>query len=187
MASTTKELGLTTSNQLRLTDNLTKAFLLTGAGGEAAVGGIEAFTKGLARGGASGRDMLFVLTQFPEIADVIATHLGVTRAELKRLAEQGQLSSQKLVDIFTNTDDFGKAFEKRAPTIGEGFTKIQNSLTAFVGAFSSASGAGSGFYDVLSKIAELVPKSGSLFAMLLTHPLDTLLMSDEEVDDEPTF
>jgi tape measure domain-containing protein len=157
MANAGKELGLSQKEVLNFTKSLNQAVILSGASSEEAAAGLMQLGQGLGSGALQGDELRSVLEQLPQVADVIADSLGVTRGELRKLGSEGKISAETVIKAFREAEtDLNDRFAKTVPTISQGFTVMNNNLFATVGAFNASSGAGESFARVLLALSDHV-------------------------------
>ena len=148
----------------------------TGDGYEATLRRAETLNKLLAVGGATAQEVSSVMTQLSqaltsgtlqgdelrslreaapiEILDAIAKAAGVTRGELKKMGEEGQLTSDiiiKALDSLADTAD--EKFSKTAQTTGQAMTNINSALVTFVGRVDEGLGSSEGLIAALNDLS----------------------------------
>lgn len=141
LSSVAQRLGRSQSELLRVTETVNQAVALSGATTSEAAGALRQFSQGLGSGTLRGEELNSVLEQLPILADIIAERLGVTRGELRGLAEQGRLTSEVLLSALEGASDgIAERFSQSVPTISAAFTVLNNNLTKFVGETDQATG-----------------------------------------------
>lgn len=157
IANNTKDLGLAQTDQLRITELLTKGFQLTGMSMGEAAGAVVQLGQGFAVGTLRGDELNSVLESLPMVADAIAAKFGVQRGALKALGEQGKISSKDLADaILASGQSLDEAYTKRLPTIQNAFNVLSNTFTTVAGKVNENTGAGAALSLVLVKLANTV-------------------------------
>jgi phage-related minor tail protein len=74
------------------------------------------------------------MEQAPALAMAIADGMGVTVGELRKLGEQGKITSLAVVDALKlQSDAVDKQFAQMAKTLGDATTTIKNSFIDIVG------------------------------------------------------
>lgn len=154
MAFALKDVGVSTNDVLKLTENLSKAMIVSGATQAEAAGALQQLSQGLAAGTLRGQELNSVMEQLPYVAGMIADKMGVTIGELRKLGEQGKLTGKEVFNaILQATDEIDAKFAKTTPTIAQGFSQMGNSLLEFVGLVGKATGASSGLAVALGSVA----------------------------------
>jgi lambda family phage tail tape measure protein len=157
LAFNTRNLGLTQQEVLTVTKALNQAVVLSGAGSREASNAIIQLSQGLASGTLRGDELRSVLEQLPFVADIIAKGFDVDRAALRRLAADGQITSEQIVRAFRDAaPEIEKAFARVQPTISQAFTVLQNEILAGVGEFNKATGASNAFANAILNIADSI-------------------------------
>lgn len=137
-----RELGLSQRDTLQFTESLNQAVILSGASAQEAQAGLIQLSQGLSSGTLRGDELRSVLEQLPAVADVIAKQLGVTRGELRKMGEDGEITADKVITAFANArEELGERFAKTVPTIGQSFEVLKNNVIALTGEFLTNSGA----------------------------------------------
>lgn len=158
-----RDLGLTQKDVLQFTESLNQAVKLSGASGAEATAGIIQFSQGLASGTLRGDELRSVLEQIPAVGDVIAKQLGVTRGELRKMGEEGTITSDKIILAFKNAkEELNEKFAKSVPTISDAFIVVGNSITKYVGELDKAYGISTAVTGALIALAnnmDLVAKA----------------------------
>jgi tape measure domain-containing protein len=112
-------------------------------------------TKALASGQVEGKGLNAVFENGSVIARVLADSLGVSTAQLRLMADEGRLSSNKLVEALTQAPP--KLRDQAFPiplTIGQSLTLVKNAFSEFVGKAADVSGAGRGIANALAFVAD---------------------------------
>lgn len=160
MAFALRDAGVSQNEVLKFTENLNKALALSGAAGAEASGALIQLSQGLASGTLRGQELNSILEQTPYIASLIATELGVSTGELRKLGEQGKITGPIVFKAITNANDLSSKFAESTPTLAQGFITINNSLLNFVGHLNEATGAGTGTARVLMQMADAIDRMG---------------------------
>lgn len=152
-----RDLGKTQGEVLKFTETLNKAILLSGASAAEAQAGMIQLSQGLASGTLRGDELRSVLEQLPVVADIIAKQLGVTRGELRKMGEEGTITSEKIFEAFKNASEgIDGSFGKTVPTIAQGFTILQNSFQKYIGELDESLGISRGVVEVLGFMSDNV-------------------------------
>jgi tape measure domain-containing protein len=154
IANNTKDLSLAQTDQLRVTELMTKAFMTTGLSMNEAKNAVIQFGQGLSAGVLRGEELNSILENAPPIADAIAAHFGVARGALKALGEQGKITSKDVIDgMLAAGKSIDDAFATRIPTVANAFTTLQNSVQVAFSQFDKGTGASQAMSLALLKIA----------------------------------
>jgi tape measure domain-containing protein len=146
VALTGRALGNTQETNLRVTELLNKATIVSGASTIEASNALIQLSQGMAKGVLNGDELRSVLEQLPYIGDLIAKQMGVTRGELRGLGADGKITAQIVQEaILAAGQEIETQFGKTVPTIGQAITVLSSALTKFVGEFNSATGVFTAF------------------------------------------
>lgn len=155
LAVSASELGVSNQQLLQFTESLNQAVVLSGASAQEANAGLIQLSQGLASGALRGDELRSVLEQLPAVADVIAQGLGVTRGELRKLGEQGLITATNVLDAFKEArTELNERFATTTSTIGQAITRLNNSLTEYVGRVNSSTSASAGLAASINFLAD---------------------------------
>lgn len=153
--SAIKPLGGTLADATGTTEALLAALTRSGATAEESASGVLQFAQALASGVLQGDEFRSLAEAAPAFLDALAEGLGKPRSELKALGEQGKLTSDQIVIGLARA--LPKLRETAAaipPTIGGGFTVLNNAISEFVGRAAQTSGVARAIADVLKLAAD---------------------------------
>lgn len=158
----TASLGTSQADNLRITETINKAFIVSGASAQEASNAIIQLAQGLSAGALRGDEFNSVAEQAPILMDLLAKSLGMTRGELRAYAAEGKITA----DIVTRALLEGGAsvdaqFGKMQLTIAGASQQLKNATLEFVGSASQTSGAG-------QLVAATIAEVAAHFEMLVT-------------------
>ncbi|MCT8767435.1 tape measure protein [Glaesserella parasuis] len=152
-----------------LTETVSKAVAISGASNAASEASLTQFGQALASGILRGQEFNSVVEQTPALAKALADGLGVTIAELRKMANDGKLTTDVLVKGLENAKkSVDHQFSSRIITIGQAFTNLETNITKFVGEMDQAIGASQTSISVLNALAKNVDVLGIGVAALAT-------------------
>lgn len=130
----TEKLNLSTEQQLRLTETISKAFTVGGKTAAEAVGAIRQLGQAFASGALRGDEFNSVAEGAPEIMRAIQKATGKTQGQLRQLAAEGKITSEVLVKSLINYSDImdGKVNDS-TQTFAQSMEIASNNMTKFVG------------------------------------------------------
>jgi lambda family phage tail tape measure protein len=144
LARATQSLGVPQEKLLALTDGIGKAFLVSGASGQSAAAALLQLAQGFSAGALRGQEFVSVQEQAPEVLRAVSSGLGVTAGQLKKMAEEGKLTTEVFIDAFLKGMPKVEEQAKRMPTtIGGSLTQVSNSILVTVGAIDKMTGTSS--------------------------------------------
>lgn len=137
LAAATNDLGATSTQVLAVTEALQNSFRLSGATtGEATSAAVQ-LSQGLASGQLRGQELRSVLEANVVVGQLLAKTFGVTRGELFKLAEQGQLTAAKVFKaLLTSQQELQEETEKLGITYGQVFTQALDKARVAIADFS---------------------------------------------------
>jgi tape measure domain-containing protein len=138
--------AVTAQQVATVTRTVNEALAVSGAGAQEAKSAILQLSQAFAAGRFAGEEFGAVNEAAPRLLKALAEELGVTRGSLKKMAEEGQLTSDVLVRAFSGiqASKIAEEFEKLPPTIAQAMTVGGNSVTRFIGEVDRATGASAG-------------------------------------------
>ncbi len=144
--------GFSDDTAAKMVENLTKAVKLSGATAQEAEGALRQFAQGLAANRLSGQELNSVLEQTPMIAQVLAQGMGVGVGALRKLGEEGKITTDVLVNIFGGSiDNLEKKFAKFSFTLEAQMVSVNRELSLFAGMMMHASGTATGLGGTINK------------------------------------
>ncbi len=134
IARATEQLGLSQDEVGRITETLSKAISMSGASSSEAAAGMMQLAQGMASGRLQGDELRSVLENIPSIGDAIAKSMGVTRGELRKLGEDGKITTEVMVKAFKEAQQtVDSGFAKSIPTLSQSLTQFKNDVMVAVG------------------------------------------------------
>lgn len=129
VARSSKQLGASQADILRVTKAVTQAIQISGNTSQEASAGMIQLAQALASGTLRGDELRSVLEQMPRVAEAIATGLGTTVGQLRKLGEQGKLTSDLVFKaLISQSARLDSEFKKLQPTIGQTFAVMVGDL-----------------------------------------------------------
>lgn len=119
---------------LQFTRTIQQMTAISGAGAEEAKAAIIQLAQGLASGALRGDEFNSVAEQMPILLEVLQKSLGKTRAELRKMAEAGEITPQLILGATKEaTEEIQRQYEQMPLTIGRAVNQLSNSWLEFVG------------------------------------------------------
>ena len=120
---------------IAFTEQLNKAFTISGATTENRNAAMLQLTQAMAAGRLQGDEYVSIMENAPMLIDAISKYTGKTRGELKELSSKGYITSDMIKNaLFAASDDINAKFEKMPKTFGSVWTQIKNFATMEFGA-----------------------------------------------------
>ncbi len=129
VAQAIRGLGGDAATATKVVQSLAFAAKSAGQGEDEARHMAEQFATALTLGVQGGRELTSMLRQNDDLARALAEGLGKTTQELKRMAQDGELSGQQLTEaLLSQFEKLKQGAAKIPPTIGGAFTQLFNSI-----------------------------------------------------------
>lgn len=150
--------GGTADQALLVTDTMTKAFLVTGASTTEATSALQQLGQALESGLLSGDEFRSIRENAPLAAKAIAKSLGVSLGELRKLSEQGKLTTDIVAQALIGAnEEINKAAGKIPLTLERSLTVASNTFKDFIadsdGLNSALSAIGEGAILLANQLA----------------------------------
>ena len=130
-----KELGATQAEAARATETFSKTLKISGADANQAASATLQFGQALAAGALRGDELNSILEASPRLARLLAESMGQPIGQIKKLGEEGALTSDKLLRALTNTKftaGIDAEFNQMPVTFDDAMTRVYNAaLTTF--------------------------------------------------------
>ncbi|WP_100159822.1 phage tail tape measure protein [Proteus columbae] len=141
-ADNADRLGLSQQKVAELTETVSKAVAISGASATAAQAALTQFGQALASGQLRGEELNSVMEQTPALAKAIADGMGVSVGELRKKAQDGEMTIEKVIQALERAaDSVDKKFATSVTTVSQGFTNLQSAMTKFIGEANQGTGA----------------------------------------------
>lgn len=141
VALNAKQLGLSQQEVLNISTAVAQAVQISGATTNEAKGAILQFTQAVASGVLRGQELNSVMEQAPRLAQAIAKGMGVGVNELRKLGQEGKITSQQVIDALRKAmPELAAEFAKLRPTIDSSLTVLYNGFQRFIGQIDEAIG-----------------------------------------------
>ena len=152
-----EDLNLKTSQVATITEVFSKTLKISGAETGAAAGAMTQFGQALASGVLRGDEFNSINETNTVFMGKFADILGVTRGELRKLAEEGALTADLMAQATQiMASDVEDDFAKTSATIGEAFQGIQSSIIGLFGKFNQETGAFDSLSAALLSVADAI-------------------------------
>lgn len=130
---TIKDLGGTSGDTLRFIDLLGKGIRISGASTEEANSLVRQLSQSLQSGRLNGDEFNAVMENGKTVGDALADSLRRDRGELRKMAEEGKLTSELVVSsLFKQGEVIDKKFKELPITIGVAFAKIKVAFGSYI-------------------------------------------------------
>lgn len=153
LANSTKSTGVSTEQLLEVTKTLQNTFRLSGATTAEATAVAVQLSQGLASAGLRGQELRSVLEQNTVLGDLLEKIFKATRGELYKLAEQGKLTSGKILrGMLEYSQGINIEAKNIAVTFGSSITMALDKLSVKLEDINKKFGLATGFGKALEAI-----------------------------------
>ncbi|HBM2726422.1 TPA: phage tail tape measure protein [Enterobacter hormaechei subsp. xiangfangensis] len=154
-AASMREYGYSSDEVLKITEAVSTGLKLSGANTQEASSVITQFSQALAQGVLRGEEFNAVNESGDRVIRALAAGMGVARKDLKSMADQGQLTIDKVVPALVGQlDNLQDEFKSLPQTVSGSLQKVTNSFMQWVGGIDQATGATAGLSGGLDSLAQ---------------------------------
>lgn len=133
-----KELGATQAEAARATETFSKTLKISGADAGQAASATLQFGQALASGALRGDELNSILEASPRLARLLAESMGQPIGAIKKMGEEGLLTSDKLLRALTDTkftEGIDDEFRQLPVTFSQAMSQVENAAIITFGAF----------------------------------------------------
>lgn len=157
LALSAEDLGASQSELLRFTEGINQALAITGSSGQEAKGALLQLSQAMSNAKVQAQEFNSIADGAPRILIAVAEGLGVNRGELKKLVNEGKITSREFFDAFmSQLPKLSEEFSRTDSTIGQALTGLNNSLTRFTGKADESTGASKFLAKAIASVSEAV-------------------------------
>lgn len=166
-AASMREYGYSSEEVLKVTEAISTGLKLSGASTSEASSVITQFSQALAQGVLRGEEFNSVNENGDRVIRALASGMGVARKDLKAMADQGQLTADKVVPtLISQLGALQDEYSAMPQTVASATTKIENAFLAWVGGANEATGATSALTGALNAISDNINTVASAAGVL---------------------
>lgn len=150
-----KEMGMTQQNTLDLTKTINQAIQTSGGSAESSEAAITQLLQAMQGGVLRGEEFNSIMENGYGVAEALARGLGVTTGELRKMAENGELSAERVYKALLSQKDVVQQTYNDFPlTVSNALQKIATSWQILIGEVDQANGASATAAQWLSTLAD---------------------------------
>lgn len=153
IAQSLRDAGYASADVAKVTETVATSLKLSGASTEEASSVITQLSQALGSGVLRGEEFNSIMENGGRLAKLLADGLGTTVGGLRNMANNGELTTNKIVTLLTNVEILRKEFDTLPASISGSAQKVQNAFLAWVGGANDAVGASSTLSGVLDGLA----------------------------------
>ena len=148
---------------LRITDTVSKALVVSGATTEETMSVMTQFSQALGAGTLQGEEFRSMAEAAPQFMDKLAESMGVPRENLKKMAQDGKITSKQVIEATKNMADyFDDRFRRMPMTIGQAMKMIANRIKLGIDRINRESMAvtriANGMLDAFDKLVDVTKR-----------------------------
>ncbi len=167
IAQSMRDAGYASGDVAKVTETIATSLILSGASAAEASSVTTQLSQALASGVLRGEEFNSVMENGGRLARLLAAGMGTTIGGLRDMAQSGQLTTDKIVPILTNTAQLRKEFEQLPQTVSMASQKVENAFMAWVGGANEASGATGTLTGALNGIADNIDNIATVAGALV--------------------
>lgn len=150
-----KDYGYTQQEILQFTEATNNAMTIGGVQAEQQAAALMQLSQALGSGVLQGDEFKSIAEAAPILLDTIAEYMGKSRAEIKKLGSEGELTADVLFKAISGASEkFGEQAAKMPMTMGQALTVFQNNWQSMISKLLNDSGAMSGIASIIKMIAD---------------------------------
>jgi tape measure domain-containing protein len=154
-ADAIKRLGGNTADALDFTEALAKALKLSGASASEATSVQMQLSQGLASGVLRGEEFNAVMENGLRVSQALAAGLGVPVGALRALAEQGELTAERVIGaLLSQKETLDKEYATIPVTVGGALQQLENQWLRLLGTQDQAAGSSKQVAEAIQLFAE---------------------------------
>lgn len=150
-----KDYGYTQQEILQFTEATNNAMTIGGVQAEQQAAALLQLSQALGSGVLQGDEFKSIAEAAPILLDTIAEYMGKSRAEIKKLGSEGELTADVLFKAISGASEkFGEQAAKMPMTMGQALTVFSNNWQSMISRLLNDSGAMSGIASIIKLIAD---------------------------------
>lgn len=150
-----KDYGYTQQEILQFTEATNNAMTIGGVQAEQQAAALMQLSQALGSGVLQGDEFKSIAEAAPILLDTIAEYMGKSRAEIKKLGSEGQLTADVIFKAISGASEkFSEQAAKMPMTMGQALTVFSNNWQSMISKLLNDSGAMSGIASIIKLIAD---------------------------------
>lgn len=136
-----RQLGGEQKDALQLTETISQALRVSGVSATEAKSSLLQLGQALASGVLRGEEFNSVVENSPRLAQALADGLNVPIGRLRKLAEQGQLTADVVVNaLLSQKDKLAAEYAQLPATVSQSFTRVANAFALWISQVDQSTG-----------------------------------------------
>ncbi|ENX07626.1 tape measure protein [Acinetobacter variabilis] len=150
-----KEIGMTQQQALELTKTVTQAIQIGGGSAQASEAAIQQFIQAMQGGVLRGEEFNSIMENGYGLAEALAKGLNSTTGELRKMAENGELTSERVIKaVQSQATQIQETYNQFPTTISNALQRIATSWQIVIGEMDQANGSSATVADALVVVAD---------------------------------
>lgn len=159
VARNASELGKSTDDILKFTEDVSNAMLLGGGSAASQQAALIQLGQALGSGTLRGDELNSIMEQAPKLAETIAKGMGTTIGSLRKLGSEGKLTAKDVFEaVRKQSDSLKKDLGNMPWTVAQATNRIRDSVAQLFFAIENKFGFGDKVARVIATIADQVDK-----------------------------
>lgn len=159
VARNASELGKSTDDILKFTEDVSNAMLLGGGSAASQQAALVQLGQALGSGTLRGDELNSIMEQAPKLAETIAKGMGTTIGNLRKLGSEGKLTAKDVFDaVRKQSDSLKKDLGNMPWTVAQASSRIRDSVAQLFFSIENKFGFGDKMARVIATIADQVDK-----------------------------
>ena len=176
IARNTARMNIEDTARISVTNAISKSLIISGASATSANAALVQLGQGLAAEALRGQELNSVMEQTPRLAQAIADGMGVSIGSLRKLAEEGKLTSEVVVNAIKSQEDaITKEFLEMPITMGQAMTTLDNAWMMFIGTLDDSVGITDSVVDSIKGMVMWFTNAGLEYKKTGTGFIDTAM------------
>ncbi len=160
LSQATRDLGTSQEDIFSVIETVNQSLIISGASASEANASIRQLGQGLASGVLRGDEFNSIMENSPRIAKALSDSLGVTIGQLRKMAENGELTSKVVTDALRGQADIiSSEYDGMTKTVDQSFTLIKNSLGSLVSGFNDSVNGTDGIASILQDLSKFLDEN----------------------------
>ncbi|MFC7459195.1 tape measure protein [Hydrogenophaga defluvii] len=148
-------LGGEQQDALSITESISQALRLSGASATEAQSSLLQFGQALASGVLRGEEFNSVVENSPRLAQALADGLNVPIGRLRKLAEEGRLTADVVVNaLMSQKDKLAAEYAQLPATVSQAFTRLSNAFGQWINRLDESTGFTKKLAEALTFLAD---------------------------------
>jgi tape measure domain-containing protein len=149
------ELGYSQEKALEITKLINQAMVVGGGSAESNAAAITQLNQALQSSVLRGEEFNSMMEQSPRLSRALADGLGVTIGELRKMANEGKLTTDVVIKALQSQSDvIQQEFGKMPITIGQSIENLKTSWMVFIGELDKTHGISTKVAEALKWVAD---------------------------------